>query len=143
MRWMFALAFAVFVLATRADAASCNFTISTMDFGNVDTLSGAAVDGTATLSISCTNVVTGAVRICPNIGAGSGGATGGVRHMRNASNGALDYTLSVDYGGATLWGSVENLLLGTPPTIDLTTSLFGSISTTRTLYGRVTGGQGT
>ena len=46
-----------------------------------------------------------------------------------------------DLGQASLWGSVESLLLGTPPTIDLTTTLFGSINTTRTIYGQVLGGQ--
>lgn len=124
-----------------AEAASCSFSISNMAFGQVDTLSGAAVNGTATLSISCTAVLTGSVRICPNIGAGSGGSTNGVRHMRNASNAALNYTLATDLGQASLWGSVETLLLGTPPTINLVTTLGGSVSTTRTIYGQVLGGQ--
>ena len=129
------------VTARPALAASCSFGISTLNFGEVDTLNGEVGQGTATLSITCTNVVTGAVRICPNIGAGSGGATGAVRHMRNASNAPLDFTLSLDPGGQTLWGSIEHALLGTPPTINLTTSLFGSISTTRTIYGRIPAGQ--
>jgi len=136
-------ALCVWGLARPASAASCSFSISTLDFGTVDTLSGAAVDATATLSINCTNVVLGHVRVCPNIGAGSGGATGSVRHMRNASNAPLDYTMSTDVGAAVLWGSIEQALLGTPPTIDINTSLFGSVSTTRTIYGRVSGGQQT
>lgn len=137
------LALCGWVLTRQAQAASCTFSISTLNFGTVDTLSGAAVDATATLSINCTNVTTGHVRICPNIGAGSGGATGGVRHMRNVSNAPLDYTMSTDVGATVLWGSIEQALLGTPPTIDINTSLFGSISTTRTIYGRVSGGQQT
>lgn len=139
---LFALVAVVVWAAMRpAEAASCSFSITDMDFGAIDTLNGETANGTATLSINCTNVISGSVRICPNIGAGSGGATGGVRHMRNASNAPLNYTLSMDYGGATLWGSVETLLLGTPPTINLSTSLFGSISTTRTIYGQIPGGQ--
>ncbi len=136
-RWAFLalVLFALWPAGRTAAAASCSFSISTLDFGSVDTLSEATADGTATLSINCTNVVTGALRICPNIGSGSGGATGNLRHMRDASNRPLDYTLSVNLGGGTLWGTIENLLLGTPPTIDLTTTLFGSISTTRTIYG--------
>lgn len=138
-----AVALCLWGLSRQAEAASCSFSISTLDFGTVDTLSGAAVDGTATLSITCTSVATGHVRVCPNLGAGSGGATGGVRQMRNASNAPLNYTMSTDLGATTLWGSIEQALLGTPPTIDLYTSLFGSISATRTIYGRVSAGQQT
>ena len=138
---LIALLAAVWGLARPAMAASCSFTITNVDFGLVDTLSGGAVNATATLAITCSNVITGSVRICPNIGAGSGGASGGVRYMRDSSNRPLSYTLSTDLGGGTLWGTVENLLLGTPPTIDLNTSLFGSISTTRTIYVQLLGGQ--
>jgi spore coat protein U-like protein len=144
MKWLAILvvtAAAAWGAAGRAEAANCSFSISTLAFGTVDTLSGAAVNGTATLSINCTNVVLGTVRICPNIGAGSGGSVGGARQMRSSSNATLDYTMTTDLGATTLWGSIEQALLGTPPTIDLTTSLFGSISTTRTIYGKVLGGQ--
>lgn len=141
IRWLIALAAAaLFAQSTPASALACTFGISNLNFGNVDTLAGNAVDATATLSINCTSVTLGTVRICPNIGAGSGGATGSVRHMRNASNQPLNYSLYIDTG-TTLWGSIENPLLGTPPTIDLTTTLFGNISTTRTIYGRVLANQ--
>ena len=142
MRFLLGLLVAAFFLAPRAEAVTCTFAISTLDFGDVDTLSGGAHDRTATLSINCTNVTLGTVRICPNIGAGTGGSSGSARYMRNPSNAPLEFSLFTDTG-TTPWGSIEQALLGTPPTIDLTTSLFGSISTTRTIYGRVSANQQT
>ena len=141
-KYLFGIFLAALLLTPRAEALNCTFAISTLDFGDVDTLGGGAVDRTATLSINCTSVTLGTVRICPNIGAGSGGSSGAVRYMRNPANAPLEFSLYTDTG-TTPWGSIEAALLGTPPTIDLNTSLFGSISTTRTIYGRVSANQQT
>ncbi|MBW6424944.1 spore coat protein U domain-containing protein [Rhizobium sp. XQZ8] len=49
-----------------AAAQSCNFSVSTLNFGTVNLLSGSSVDGTATIDISCTNIlsISLAARLC-------------------------------------------------------------------------------
>src|SRR5712692_7118088 len=124
----------------QAFGQSCNFGISNVNFGSVDVIAGGNVDTTATLSISCTGVPLTSVRICPSIGAGSGGANASARQMLGPSA-SLDYQLFQDAGRTTVWGSYTWGLPGNPPTIDLPLGLAGSASTSRTIYGRVFGGQ--
>lgn len=130
-------------LSSEAKAQSCSFSVSNPDFGNVDTLSGGVDDTAATVNISCGGAVLGAtVRVCLNINAGSGGATSGIRHMRNASSAPLNYQLYKDAAHSLPWGSVEQPALGTPVVVDLTLPLLGgTVATTRTIYGRVLGSQ--
>lgn len=123
-----------------ANAANCTFSVTNANFGNVDVLAGSPVDTTATLNINCTSVVSGFVRVCPNLNAGSEGATAGIRHMRFAGT-VLFYNLYWDAARTIPWGSAENPSLGSPPTFDFTTSIGGSISATRTIYARVLGNQ--
>lgn len=130
-------------LATaQAFAQSCSFSVTSVNFGNVDTLAGAAVDTTGTVNISCDGGVLGAnFRICLNLNAGSGGATSGTRHLRNVANAALNYGLFQDAARSTPWGSVEQTALGTPVAVNLTAPALGSASTTRTIYARVLANQ--
>lgn len=121
-----------------AFAQSCSFSVTNVNFSSVDTLSGAAVDTTGTVSINCTGGLLGATfRICLNLNAGSGGATSSTRHMLNAANAPLDYGLFQDAAHSVPWGSRTQASLGTPVALQLTAPLLGSASTTRTIYGRV------
>jgi len=131
---------AIVLLPSSVLAQSCNFNISAAAFGNVDTLSGAPTDTTATLAISCTSVPLTTVRICPSIGAGSGGATASARQMKSGGS-TLNYQLYQDVGRTVVWGSFNWGLPGTPPTIDLPIALNGTGSANVTIYGRVFGGQ--
>lgn len=134
------LSLALALLAPAAALAqSCNFNISDVNFGNVDTLLG-AFDTTATLTVNCTGLGV-ALRICPSIGAGTGGANASVRQMTGPGVPKLDYQLYQDPARTVVWGSYTWGLPGTPPTIDLPLVL-GSGDTTRTIYGRVFAGQG-
>ncbi|RWE80846.1 spore coat U domain-containing protein [Mesorhizobium sp.] len=130
----------LFLAPVAANAASCTFSVTNVNFGNVDVLAGSPVDTTATLNINCTSVVSGFVRVCPNLNAGSEGATAGIRHMRFAGT-ALFYNLYQNAARSIPWGSAENSSLGSPPTFDFTTSVGGSVSATRTIYARVLGNQ--
>ena len=121
---------------------SCSFSVTNSNFGNVDTLSGAPVDTTGTVNISCNGGTLGAnFRICLNINAGTGGATSGVRHTRNPANAALNYNFYQDAARITPWGSRTQTALGNPVAVNLTAPALGSASTTRTIYGRVLGSQ--
>lgn len=124
-----------------AAAQSCNFSISNVVFTSVDVLAGAA-DITATLTVNCSGVPLTTIRICPSIGAGSGGATASARQMTGP--GTLNYQLYSDMGRTVVWGSHDWGFPGTPPTIDLQfPPLSTSASTTRTIYARVLAGQPT
>jgi spore coat protein U-like protein len=140
-RWLIAIV-VLTLLAVPASAQTCNFGITNEAFGNVDVIAGGAVDTTATLSVNCTGVAIVSVRICPSIGAGSGGATATARQMLGPGGAVLNYQLYQDAARTVVWGSYTWGLPGTPPTIDLPLSL-GSGSTTRTIYGRIFAGQST
>ena len=125
-----------------AFAQSCNFNISSVVFTNVDTLSSADTDITATVAVSCSGIPLTTVRICPSIGAGSGGATASARQM-TAGASTLNYQLYQNAGRSVVWGSYNWALPGTPPTIDLPLALNGTGSTNLTIYARAFGGQAT
>jgi len=137
------IALALLLLApAEALAQSCTFGISDVDFGNPDLRSGGNIDTTATLSISCTGVPLTTMRICPSIGAGSGGATASARQMTGATS-SLNYQLYQDATRTTVWGSYTWGFPDTPPTIDLPLGLSGAASTSRTIYARIFSGQST
>ncbi|QTK82864.1 Sigma-fimbriae tip adhesin [Agrobacterium tumefaciens] len=143
MRRLIRVAIAITAVLSAAPvlAQTCTFSMSDMNFGFVNLAGGAAVDTTATLSVTCNNPLSLAlsVRICPNINAGSGGQSGGVRRMLQGSN-ILNYQLYQNSARTTTWGSVTQPALGSPPPIDLALPLLVN-TTTRTLYGRINAGQ--
>jgi spore coat protein U-like protein len=138
------LAIAAFLCAAPVLAQTCSFSMTDMNFGFVNLASGAAVDTTATLNVTCTNpLALGlSVRICPNINAGSGGQSGGIRRMLQGSN-ILNYQLYQNAGRTTPWGSTTQTALGSPPPIDLLLPILPPLlgSTSRTVYGRILAGQ--
>lgn len=125
---------------TPAAGQSCSFSVTGVDFGAIDILSGAPADTTATLSISCTGLLLNTVRVCPSIGAGSGGATAAVRRLQGPSA-SLDFQLYQNAARTIVWGSNYWGLPGTPPTIDIPLGLGGSGSANVTVYARVMGAQ--
>ncbi len=135
------LALAACLFSSPVLAQSCSFSMSDMNFGFVNLAPGTAVDSTATVSVTCSNPLSLAlsVRICPNINAGSGGQSGGIRRMLQGTN-ILNYQLYQNAGRTTSWGSVSQTALGAPPPIDLALPLLFN-STSRTVYGRINASQ--
>ncbi|GLS39220.1 hypothetical protein GCM10010869_48170 [Mesorhizobium tianshanense] len=130
------------LVSAQAQAQSCSFSVSNANFGSVDTLSGAAADTTATVNISCNAGLTGLnFRVCLNLNAGTGGATSGIRHMRNATNAALNYNFYQEAARTTPWGSREQPDLGSPVAVNLTALPLTTAMATRTIYARVFGSQ--
>jgi len=142
MRRLLAIVLALLAPSSAALAQSCNFNVSSVVFTNVDTLSAVNTDVTATIAVSCTGVALATIRICPSIGAGSGGATASARQMISGAS-TLNYQLYQDPARTVVWGSYNWALPGTPPTIDLPIALNGTGSTNLTIYARAFGGQGT
>lgn len=143
LRQLFLMLLCTVFAVDMARAQSCTFSVSGVNFGNVDTLSGAAVDTTATVNITCGGAALGArVRVCLNIGEGTGGQTSGTRHMRDALNRPLNYNLYQDPSRTILWGTTSQPALGNPVAVNLSLPAGGgSVSASRTIYGRVLGNQ--
>jgi spore coat protein U-like protein len=123
-------------------AQSCSFSVSNVSFGNVNVLGGAAVDITATMTASCTSSPNVVVRICPNIGAGTGGATATRRRMQSGAN-ILEYQLYRNSNRTQIWGSYFWSFSSRPPTINLRMNGAGTGSTTQTIFARVFANQQT
>ncbi len=75
-------------------------------FASINTLAGAAVDTTATMTITCSGGTGSGQRVCISIGAGSANdATS--RQMSGPSGNHARYDLYSDSARTTLWGSWE------------------------------------
>lgn len=126
-----------------ARSQSCNFTITNVAFGPVDVTANAAVDTSATVSITCTALLSVALRVCVNLGAGSGGATNAANRFMKSGSNSLIYGLFSDPARTTPWGS--NFWAGggaSAVTVDFPLFI-GTSNQTRTVYGRVYSGQQT
>ena len=96
---------AVLVISSHASAQTCTVSMGNMAFGSVNTLAGAAVDTTATMTITCSGGLNTGQRLCISIGAGSASdATS--RKMTSGGNSAR-YDLYTNSARTTLWGSWE------------------------------------
>lgn len=134
--------FVAMALPSATWAQSCTFGISAMNFGQVDTLSGAQTNTSANMSVSCTGVLLSRILICPNLGDGSGGATASSRQMLSGTN-ALNFQIYSDASRSTVWGSYLWPYPSRPPVYSVTLSALGSATGSSVLYGAVPGGQGT
>ncbi|AYD02233.1 spore coat protein U domain-containing protein [Neorhizobium sp. NCHU2750] len=144
---MKALLTAIFIAIAAAFPAmgqSCTYTVSDVAFGNVNLLSGAEINGSATIQGTCTNTssISLGARICFNINAGSGGSSGGNRLMINGSN-QLRYQLYQDAARTVPWGHTDNTTLGTAGTLDITLLPLTSVAINKTIYAKILGSQQT
>jgi spore coat protein U-like protein len=130
---------------SKARAANCSFTVTTVAFGSVDVTANAAVDTTATVSVTCSSLLAlGGFNVCVNLDAGSGGATNAANRFMLSGANTLTYGLFSDAArtipwGSSLWsaGGANAVLVSFPG------SLLGTQTETATVYGRVYSGQQT
>ncbi|MDQ8729443.1 spore coat U domain-containing protein [Bradyrhizobium sp. LHD-71] len=142
LRWPLTLLL-LLASSVAATAQTCSYSVTNVNFGSVNVLSSAAIDTTATITINCSGgAVLGTVRLCPNLGEGSGGATATVRRMAMGGS-LLNYQLYQDAARTTVWGSYLWSFTPRPPSLSLTLSALGSGSLTRTVYARLPGAQST
>jgi spore coat protein U-like protein len=93
------------LVAFPAFAQTCSVSMGNIAFGGVNTLAGAAIDTTATMTITCSGGTGAGQRVCISIGAGSASdATS--RKMTSGVNTAR-FDLYSDSARTTLWGSWE------------------------------------
>lgn len=126
---------------TMAWSQTCSFAVSAMNFGSVDTLSGTPTNSTATMNVNCSGGLVGQrILICPNLGAGSGGATAAARQMLSGAN-VLNYQLYSDPARSVVWGTYNWAFPPRAPAFALTLGLLGTGSGSATIYGDVFGSQ--
>lgn len=118
---------------TATVVASCSTSASALGFGNVDPLSLAstAVDGTTSVSVTCSNSTA------YNVGLDAGAATGATVTTRQMTSGAntMNYALFSNAGRTTNWGNT----VATDTVAGTGTGAAQSL----TVYGRIASGQGT
>lgn len=112
--------------------ASCTFSTGNINFGTVNLSSGAAVDTTLTLTLTCGT--KGKERNCLSHDGGSN-VDGTSRRMLVGGN-YLRYQLYSDSGRTTVWGSHVTGYAGGGTTIDTTGG-----TVTATVYARILAGQ--
>lgn len=131
-------------VAPSAWAQTCSGSISNIDFGTPNLLSGGVVDAQGTLTVSCTGIgLLSSVKVCPGIGAGSGGSNAGGRLMTGSTGDALSYQLFQDAGHTLPWGDTNSASQTAVPFMTLSGGLVGSATATRTVYARLFAGQNT
>lgn len=111
--------------------SNCVVTANPIAFGNVDVTNGSNVDGSGTLSVTCTSGTIWAASA--DAGAGTG-ATLSTRKMANGTN-LLNYALYTDTARTTIWGDGS---VGGGSKIGDTGS---GTAQSKTFYGRVSSGQ--
>ncbi|MFY8114754.1 MAG: spore coat U domain-containing protein [Rhabdaerophilum sp.] len=136
------LVLGLLALTGAAQAQTCTITRpATINFGTVDVLLNAAVDITATISVSCTGLANQTVRVCLNLGDPNTGTVGGVRRAITGAN-VLNYQFYSDPARTVKWSSWVTGGAGVEVLVPLNAS-GTSTPVVRTLYGRVFAGQQT
>jgi spore coat protein U-like protein len=123
---------------------TCTFTITAVNFGNINLTANTVFTTTGTFTANCTGgTASSTARICPNINAGTGGTTtGNPRFMLNGAT-QLNYNLYSNAAHTTVWGSYLWGFAQTPPTINIALNGSGAGSATSTIFAQVSAGQQT
>jgi spore coat protein U-like protein len=138
----FVLSILGFVSSARSQ--SCSFSVTNVAFGTDDVTANTAVNTTATVSVTCSGLLSLGFNLCVNLGAGSGGATNAANRFMLSGASTLTYGLFSDAArtvpwGSSLWaGGGANAVL-----IQFPASLLSSVTKTATVYGQVYSGQQT
>lgn len=126
-----------------ASAQSCSVSLTGPNFGVVDLTANTVYDTQQSYTISCTGGTAGqTLRLCPNLGAGSGGANGSnaPRLLADGAN-TLGYNLYTNSTRTSVWGSYAGG--GNPPEHLITLDGNGDGSTSGTMYASLFSGQQT
>ena len=115
---------------------TCGVSAIGVNFGSYNPFSAANVDGTATVTVTCSTTGAGVVSYALGLSAGSG--TFALRKMINGAN-QITYNLYSDAAHSQIWGD------GTSGTSVVTDTYMLILNSSRTInytvYGRVTGSQ--
>jgi spore coat protein U-like protein len=109
--------------------ASCTFSVSNMDFGNIDSALVSSVDQIATISLSCTNATAYTIGLSQGVHFLDTGPTG--RRMNNGGH-LLAYGLYLDEARSESWGHDAGTVA---------TGVGTGADQSRTVFGRITANQ--
>jgi spore coat protein U-like protein len=139
-----AILFFMLLGAVPANAYSCSFSNTGIDFGNVDLTSGGFQSATGTFTADCTGNPGQTITICPNFNEGSGGIdpSGSPRFMTQGAT-QLRFDLFQTNGVGKQWGSYTWPYSGKPPTLSVTIGNNGFGSASQTIFGRLYNQQAT
>ncbi len=130
-------------LFSAAHAQTCSFSVTPVAFGEDDVTANAAVDTTATVSITCSGLALLTVNVCVNLGAGGGGATNAANRFMASGPNQLRYSLYSNAARTAVWGSDFWAGAGAGSVLIPVPLLLGTNTVTATVYGRVFSGQQT
>jgi len=136
---------ALCLMTTNAYAnMSCSFSVSDIDFGDVDLAANTAFTVTGTLTASCTDGPDGELfTMCVHLDDGAGGSgSGGVRYMLNGAD-QLQFNMYKEASHSTIWGSLNWSHAPTPFRWQPTTTGSGNFNGSTTIYAKIPAGQTT
>lgn len=131
--------FALTAFRAAALAQSCTVSITDMAFGSVNVVANVAVDSTASVTVNCASLLP--VRVCINLGAGSGGGASAASRLMLSGSNQLSYSFYTDAARSNVWGS--NLWGASGANSVVVDFGIGGGSVTQTIFGRVFAGQQT
>jgi spore coat protein U-like protein len=131
------LIFTIFILCCGEASASCNVSITSINFGSYDVFAASPTDSVGTITISCTDGPPG---VFANVSIGismNSGILNPRRMKRAGGTDVLDYNLFTTSTRATIWGD------GTSGTSTMTTAsrVRSGRPATMNVYGRIPAGR--
>lgn len=115
-------------------SSTCSITAGSLAFGAYDPVAGTQIDGTATISVSCTRGATATVTLGQGANANAGSTdTVPLRRMKDSGTNRLSYSLFSESTRTTTWGNTA------PTGLGYTAS--SSSATALTVFGRITSAQ--
>ena len=124
------VAILAFATSTPVQAQTCSASFSSIQFGSVDVLPGAALNSAGSVVVSCSGIslATQVIRVCLGLNDGAN-ASSAPRNMASQAN-RLTYDLYTDNGKTTRWTSIA----AQEPFVDISLAL---PSRSLSVYGRI------
>ena len=132
--------------AQQAQAQTCTFSATDVNFGAVDSLGSGATDVAGTVNVRCAAFLglLSSIQVTINLGEGRGGANASTRTMKSVTTATpLNYQLYRDAGHTQVWGS-STWAYGGAPVVLTGAAVLTALTTTGVqvqVYGRVPGSQ--
>ena len=120
-----------------ASAQVCNFSITNINFGNINMGPGGTPPTSATMTATCSGTPGATITICPNIGDGTGGSASG--SPRLIKNGAVSIPYDLLQPNGQVWGSYVWPYAARPPVLSTTLNNLGTGTISQTIQAQISG----
>ena len=136
-RLILAIMMAFLLQYTSASAQVCNFSITNINFGNINMGPGGTPPTSGRLTATCSGTSGATITICPNIGDGTGGSISGSPRLLKNGTASIPYNLLQPNG--QVWGSFVWPYALRPPVLAMTLNRLGSGTLTQTIQAVISG----